>query len=95
MKHTTEQHMISCGCRSVGECNHNLFAEQKALTTCVDDFAYQMKTKLISKANQGKSGWDDERWSPEDIKQQLLEHLEKGDMIDMANFAMFAWNQQS
>ena len=94
MKHKTENYEITCGCRSVGECSHNMMAWKIALEATVDDFAYAMKKKLISKAmRDGKAGWDDPNWPREDILRQLIEHVEKGDMVDVANFAMFVWNQ--
>lgn len=94
MKHTVEQHMIPCGCRSVEECSHNDFVHLKALAACVDDFAKEMAKKLAWEARQGKQGWDDPGWQREEILEQLRQHLEKGDMVDVANFAMFAWNQE-
>lgn len=95
MKHTTQHHTIGCGCRSVGECQHNLFAEQKALEACIEDFTQQLRQKLIHKLHQNKSGWDDPDWSRAHIIRCLLEHVEKGDMLDVAAFAMFAWNQEA
>lgn len=62
MRHTHEQHMKQCGCRSVGECTHNSFAEFQAIDACVDDFAASMKRKLRRKILEGKSGWDDPEW---------------------------------
>jgi len=93
MKHTTEQHREPCNCRSVDECMHNLFAWKDALEACVDDFAEELKLKLTQKFLQGKSGWDDPDWPAEDIIQQLIDHVEKGDYVDVAAFAMFAWNK--
>lgn len=94
MKHTVEQHIVNCGCRTVGECNHNWFAESRALEACIDAFAQELKEKLVSKMHRGKSGWDDSAWPKEDILKQLREHIDKGDMLDVAAFAMFFWNQQ-
>ena len=93
MKHTTEQHMIDCACRSAGECDHNGFAWAKALDACVDDFAWAMKQKLKKKFIEGKDGWDDPNWPIENVLDQLRAHIDKGDMVDVANFAMFAWNK--
>lgn len=93
MRHSEADHFVACDCRSVGECDHNTFAWRKALDAAVDDFAEQMKCKLAKKFLEGKSGWDDPEWSMEDKLRQLREHIDRGDMIDVANFAMFAWNQ--
>jgi hypothetical protein len=93
VKHRTEDHEVYCGCRSVGECSHNDYAWMHALDACVDDFAEEMKRKLRRKFMEGKRGWDDPAWQREDILRQLVAHVSKGDMVDVANFAMFAWNQ--
>ncbi len=103
MRHTVESHMASCGCRSAGECSHNWFAETKALEALVDDFAIAMKQKLLRKMREGgcSSGpfvisWDDPQWTREEIKAKMQSHLarDEGQMVDIANFAMFAWNQE-
>lgn len=94
MRYKTEDYRQPCNCRSVGECSHNSFAWKEALDACVDAFAKEMKRKLQEKFLEGKSGWDDPSWPREDILRQLQEHLKKGDMIDVANFALFAWNQE-
>ena len=64
-----------------------------ALDKCVNAFAEAIKTKLVHKYLEGRSGWDDPEWPREDILKQLRAHIDKGDMIDVAAFAMFAWNQ--
>lgn len=94
MKHSESMHEVSCGCRSAGECHHNDFTWKVALDACVDAFAKDMKAKLCHKFLQGKSGWDDPNWQREDVIEQLRNHIDKGDMVDVANFAMFAWNKQ-
>ena len=94
MKHTVEMYSNRCGCRSVGECTHNVFVGRTSIEACVRDFSDQLRQKLVHKWLEGKSGWDDHDWSYEDIVKQLIEHIEKGDMLDVAAFAMFAWNKQ-
>ena len=86
--------MKPCGCRSVGECTHNAFAEITAIDACVDEFADALKRKLHKKFIEGNSGWDDPEWPREEIIRKLRDHIDKGDMIDLAAFAMFAWNQE-
>lgn len=95
MQFTEDQYRKPCNCRSVGECSCNTFAWKKALDAMVDSFAEQMKAKLSRKALEGKTGWDDPNWTPDMIKQNLIEHVEKenGDMVDVANIAMFLWNR--
>ena len=85
--------LMSCGCRAAGECHHNNFAWKEALDACVTGFAEAMRQKLDQKFYEGKYGWDDPAWPKEDILRQLREHVDKGDMIDVAAFAMFAWNR--
>ena len=94
MKFQTEDFRLSCGCRSVGECDHNSFAWMEALDALVDAFAKEMKLKLHRKAMEGKFGWDDPNWSFEDLKSQLIKHADRGaDPVDVANFAAFWWNR--
>jgi hypothetical protein len=65
-----------------------------ALDELVNKFADEMKRKLLAKYNEGRSGWDDERWTPGEIRSALLEHAVKGDPVDVANFCAFLWNRQ-
>ncbi|MBX9850042.1 MAG: hypothetical protein K2X64_12160 [Rhodocyclaceae bacterium] len=55
----------------------------------VDSFAESMKRKLAQKRNEGKSGWQDRSWTPEQISQALCDHVVKGDPTDVANYCMF------
>jgi hypothetical protein len=55
----------------------------------VDRFAATMKAKLAEKREQGYGGWDD----PEDctigwLSELLRKHVDKGDPVDVGNFAM-------
>ena len=94
MRVTTDQFIKPCGCRAVGECTHNSFAEFKALDALVDAFAKAMKKKLRHAAMaKGKGGWDDPLWSVPAVKGALIAHIEKGDPVDVANFAAFWWNK--
>lgn len=107
MRHTVEKHAVRCHCRSVGECQCNNFAWQKALDALVDDFADAMKAKLRKKFLEGKEGWDDPEWPLHVIQADLIEHAgvemhttgvtlkghEVLDPVDIANFAAFWWNR--
>jgi hypothetical protein len=94
MRVTSQQFIKACGCRSVGECTHNPFVDFEALDALVDKFAAEMKRKLRRAAiEKGRSGWDDPAWHPGSIKSALLAHVEKGDPVDVANFAAFWWNK--
>lgn len=54
-------------------------------------FGNAIRAKLRAKWLAGKGGWDDPSWTREDMLRQLREHVEKGDMVDVAAFAMFLW----
>lgn len=55
----------------------------------VDRFAQAMKAKLARKRAQGFSGWNDPSdCSMELLSKLLVEHVGKGDPVDVANFSM-------
>lgn len=65
--------------------------ETLALYTTVARFNQVMKHKLLKKYGEGKRGWDDPAIL-DFLKKSLAEHVGKGDMVDVANLAMFIWN---
>lgn len=93
-------HWVGCSCRSAGECPHGTpywqedypGAEKRALSKLVSDFHLQMRAKLHAKAGE-KAGWADNTFTVEKIKEALIEHVLKGDPVDVANFAAFWWNR--
>lgn len=55
----------------------------------VINFSNAMRVKLAAKRLEGRGGWQDkEQCSNEYLSQLLREHVEKGDPVDVANFAM-------
>ena len=55
----------------------------------VDIFAEMMKQKLAKSREKGRGGWDDpEQCSVEILATLVIEHVEKGDPVDIANLAM-------
>jgi hypothetical protein len=55
----------------------------------VDRFGEAMKAKLAEKRKQGYGGWNDEAvCSIEFLQKRLVDHIEKGDPVDVGNFAM-------
>lgn len=60
----------------------------------VDAFAAAMKSKLAKKRAEGYGGWDDPRTPPERLAQFLLDHLKKGDPLDIGNFAMMLFHRE-
>lgn len=60
----------------------------------VDRFSVAMKAKLAKKRAQGRGGWDDERiCSPDDLACMLVDHVRKGDPVDVGNLAMMLFNR--
>lgn len=68
-------------------------ATQHPDDAAVDRFAAAMKEKLARAREKGRSGWDDPtRCSDEFLAEQLVAHLDKGNVgtfEDLANFCMF------
>lgn len=55
----------------------------------VDRFAAAMKEKLGQKRDEGRFGWDDPALCTNEYLSELLrKHVEKGDPVDVGNFAM-------
>jgi len=53
-----------------------------------------MKAKLAKKREEGYGGWDDpDRCSTGMLQNLLLEHVSKGDPVDVGNFSMMLWNR--
>ncbi|SFI60630.1 hypothetical protein [Albimonas pacifica] len=96
-RYRTTDFPVACNCRSAGECSCHMwgdFDEVAALNAMVDAFAAEMKAKLeASWRRKGKGGWDSPNWHPDQILAALREHVDKGDPIDVANFAAFLWNR--
>jgi hypothetical protein len=67
--------------------------ELRQMDDLVDDFAHQMKRKIYRAYDQGRRGWSDPNWTPEQIMESLKDHVEKGDPIDIANLCAFLWNR--
>jgi len=58
----------------------------------IDHFAGAMKLKMDTSRAKGRSGWDDpKKCTIEALQAMLLEHVAKGDPIDVANFCMMLW----
>lgn len=53
----------------------------------IDHFADAMKEKLLLAREKGRSGW--QHMKADEITLALMEHLLKGDPVDIANYAMF------
>lgn len=55
----------------------------------VDRFAARMKAKLAAARKRGRGGWDNsEECRVERLASMLIDHVRKGDPVDVGNFAM-------
>lgn len=70
-------------------CNDQRSKEEIILDSMVDEFSNLMKNKLIKKSQEGFSGW--ETCQPWELMEMLEEHIAKGDMVDIANYAAMIW----
>lgn len=61
------------------------------LSNAWDEFSQIVYDKLIDRCKRGRSGWDDPNWTVDQIVETLIGHIQKGDPIDLAAFAMFIW----
>lgn len=60
----------------------------------VDRFSAAMKAKLALKRAEGRGGWDDpDECEIEHLQHLLQEHVAKGDMVDIGNFAMMLFSR--
>ena len=60
----------------------------------IDRFAKAMKAKMAKQRAKGYGGWDDRTDCPtEHLQQMLVDHIAKGDPVDVANFAMMLWSR--
>lgn len=54
-----------------------------------------MLEKLESSRDKGRGGWwDEKQCSVDDLKHLLLEHVEKGDMVDVMNIAAMIYARE-
>lgn len=67
--------------------------DKAAIDALVDAFAAELRAKLHAKVDDGRRGWDDPDWDTLEIIRAMLEHVPKGDPIDVAAFAAFWWNR--
>lgn len=63
--------------------------DQHPDSLAVDRFSAAMKAKLAKKREEGRGGWEDkDRCTNAFLSQLLLEHVAKGDPVDVGNLAM-------
>jgi hypothetical protein len=76
----------------------------------VDRFRTAMSNKLAKKRDEGRGGWNQEPYTVQPdrgdvvrrygctvayLNKLLREHIDKGDMVDIANLAMMIWNREN
>lgn len=71
-------------------------AFQHSDAAAVGRFAIAMKAKLAQKRMEGRGGWDQpENCSVKELARMLVEHVPKGDPVDIANFAMMLHQREA
>jgi hypothetical protein len=69
--------------------------EAYALEKGTRHFGCEMLARVVHKMQDGEHGWDSpEKMSDDAIVYGLLRSLAKGNWVDVANWAMFAWNRE-
>ena len=62
--------------------------------SAVDRFAEAMRDKMEESREKGRSGWDSPfQCSPYRLATRLIDHIAKGDPVDIGNFAMMLFNR--
>lgn len=84
--------------RRLYEENEKLKAQQESVAhpdnVAIDRFAAAMKAKMAKQRAKGYGGWDDKADCPASrLQQMLVDHIAKGDPVDVANFTMMLWNR--
>lgn len=63
----------------------------EALARCA---AKAMEHKLAVSRDKGRGGWWHDECSIESLEVMLVEHIKKGDMVDVMNIAAMIWGKQ-
>jgi hypothetical protein len=59
-------------------------------------FSRAMREKLERKRKAGRAGWNrPQECSVAELRSMMMEHVAKGDLVDVANFAMMIWNREN
>ncbi len=66
---------------------NNFWEDLDDIELAILKFADVMRDKMFDKAAEEYFGWDDKSYTKE-IEQKLLEQVEKGNYVNVANFAM-------
>ena len=60
------------------------------LDSAIDAFALSLKVKALKSQELGRKGWAIPDWE-EACREQMLEHIKKGDPLDVATYCLFMW----
>lgn len=72
----------------------NSMSDTKACAAGIANLVTAMKEKLFKKRRSGRIGWHDPgRTFTADLAGALVDHLAKGDLVDVANFSMMLYNR--
>lgn len=72
----------------------SVFKDEDADRAGVARFSEAMLAKLTKKRAEGRGGWNKpEQCTVDFLRELLLEHVRKGDPVDIANLAMMIWNR--
>jgi hypothetical protein len=69
---------------------------KQADDSAIERFAAAMKFKMAVSRDKGRGGWDDEtKCAMGTLAKMLIEHISKGDPVDIANFAMMLHQREA
>jgi len=76
--------------------HHGMPCKERLMDTALcSTFSQIMEEKLCFKRAQGRGGWwDENQCSIEYLRKLLREHIDKGDMVDVANFAAMIYARE-
>ena len=70
--------------------------DEWACAAGIERFTIAMRDKLNRKRKAGRGGWNKpDECSVEYLRELMLEHMSKGDPIDIANLCMMIWNREN
>ena len=73
---------------------HISIREQAIDRAAVHDFSTAMEIKMNKSREKGKGGWHDPyQCTVSSLAKLMREHLDKGDYVDVGNFAMMLWHR--
>ena len=69
--------------------------EEVLLAKLTDEFRNEMLKQLLFKKSQGWTGWNNKRKMKSlygGLYRRIIYNAQRGEWLDVANLAMFAWN---